>query len=81
MKEDRAPSAILELVDGPKDMRFAMTAAALARQRETDEGVRDLTLRNVKKVTRYRKGGEEELEQMVESLRKVGFGKEKEDDE
>ena len=25
-KEDQAPSAILEQVDGPRDMRFAMTA-------------------------------------------------------
>ena len=30
---DQAPSAILELVDGPRDMRFLMTAAAVARDR------------------------------------------------
>ncbi|KAI9754727.1 MAG: hypothetical protein M4579_004574 [Chaenotheca gracillima] len=32
MKDDAAPSAILELLDGPKDMRFAMTARTLATQ-------------------------------------------------
>ncbi|MCJ1466929.1 hypothetical protein MMC07_005551, partial [Pseudocyphellaria aurata] len=32
-KHDQAPSAILELVDGPKDMRFAMTARTIMRER------------------------------------------------
>ncbi|KAJ5248745.1 54S ribosomal protein L8 [Penicillium chermesinum] len=32
--DDQAPSAILELVDGPKDTRFAMVARTVARQRE-----------------------------------------------
>nr|UPX44723.1 mitochondrial 54S ribosomal protein L8 [Penicillium fuscum] len=35
---DQAPSAILELVDGPRDMRFAMTAKTLARERLTENG-------------------------------------------
>jgi large subunit ribosomal protein L17 len=68
IKEDQAPSAILELVDGPKDMRFAMTAKTLARERATEEGVRDVTAENVRKVTRYRPGGEEELEKMVKAI-------------
>jgi len=68
LKEDQAPSAILELVDGPRDMRFAMTAKTLVRERATEEGVRDITAKNIVKVTRFRKGGEAELEMMVKAL-------------
>ena len=34
---DQAPSAILELVDGPKDMRFALTAKTIVRERARDD--------------------------------------------
>lgn len=68
LKEDQAPSAILELVDGPRDMRFAMTAKTLVRERATEAGVRDITARNVIKVTRFREGGERELEMTVKRL-------------
>lgn len=67
--QDQAPSAILELVDGPKDIRFAMTARTVARQRskghyELDE----LTSMNVSKVTRFRKDGVEDLEEAIAGL-------------
>ncbi|KAL9102322.1 MAG: hypothetical protein Q9163_002502 [Psora crenata] len=77
---DQAPTAILELVDGPRDMRFAMTAKSLVRERAAaaagagsddaaaDTGIRDITARNVIKVTRYRPQGEQELEKEVERL-------------
>lgn len=69
LKEDQAPSAILELVDGPRDIRFAMTAKTLVRERATEEGiVRPLTAKNIKKVTQFRPGGEEELERTVRGL-------------
>ena len=64
-KEDQAPSAILELVDGPKDMRFAMTAKTIAAIRERGNEINDMTAANIQKVTRYRPQGEEELEEMV----------------
>ncbi|KAI9773810.1 MAG: hypothetical protein M1840_006035 [Geoglossum simile] len=66
-KADQAPSAILELVDGPRDIRFAMTVAAVARERAVvgDRGLRENTVRNVGKVTRFRPGGLEGLEQAV----------------
>ena len=54
-KDDQAPSAILELVDGPKDMRFAMTARTLARLQKEDKEINDLTAKNIDKVTRFRK--------------------------
>lgn len=68
MKEDQAESAILELVDGPKDMRFAMTAKTLARLRpeqKFNQGVAS----HVKKVTQFREDGVEELREMVERMR------------
>ncbi|KAL2042290.1 hypothetical protein N7G274_004778 [Stereocaulon virgatum] len=67
---DQAPSAILELVDGPRDMRFAMTAKSIAHERSTGIGLRDITARNVAKVTRYRKNGTRELEALVRTMRK-----------
>ena len=69
LKADQAPSAILELVDGPKDMRFAMTARTLARIEEEGKAVNDVTAKNVMKVTRFRKEGEEELRRVVDELR------------
>lgn len=75
LKTDQAPSAILELIDGPKDMRFAMTAATIARCTKEDKDLNELTLHNIKKVTRFRKDGEMELEKMVEKLKDVNFGK------
>jgi hypothetical protein len=65
---DQAPSAILELVDGPKDMRFAMTARAVSRQRELDWDMNEITERNIRKVTQFRKGGIEALEAAVGKL-------------
>ncbi|KAJ5131784.1 54S ribosomal protein L8 [Penicillium atrosanguineum] len=65
---DQAPSAILELVDGPKDMRFAMTARALSRQREMDWDMNEITERNIRKVTQFRKGGMDALETAVGKL-------------
>lgn len=64
----QAPSAILELVDGPKDMRFAMTAAAVARDRGLGREHTDITSKNIEKVTRFRPGGKDELEGMVTKI-------------
>ncbi|KAJ5113049.1 54S ribosomal protein L8 [Penicillium angulare] len=67
---DQAPSAILELVDGPKDMRFAMTARTLAHQRERGiQHLNQLTALNVRKVTRFRKDGIEVLENAISKLK------------
>lgn len=74
MKKDQAPSAILELVDGPKDMRFAMTARTIARQRGEGEEMNEMTKRNVEKVTRFRPDGQTELEKMVEKLNDLQVG-------
>ena len=70
---DQAPSAILELVDGPRDMRFAMTAKTLMRERASEDGVvREITAKNVRKVTRFREGGMGALEREVRRLEARG---------
>ncbi|KAL9095738.1 MAG: hypothetical protein Q9165_002170 [Trypethelium subeluteriae] len=71
VKEDQARSAILELVDGPRDMRFAMTARTLARLRERGQEINDITAINIRKVTRYREDGENALEEMVQKFEKL----------
>lgn len=56
-------------MDGPRDMRFAMTAKTLVRERASETGsIRDITARNIAKVTRFRKDGEEDLEDTVRRL-------------
>lgn len=51
-------------------MRFAMTAKTLAHQRANgDDMLNEITALNVRKVTRFRKDGETQLEQMVEKLK------------
>lgn len=71
-KYDQGASAILELVDGPKDMRFAMTAAAVARDRALGHTHNELTVKNRTKVLRYRgEGGEKVFDDMVERIGKL----------
>lgn len=68
-KDDQAPSAILELVDGPKDMRFHLTARTVARQRAQGlDTLGEITTMNVRKVTQFRKDGVEELESAIKRL-------------
>jgi len=69
LKSDQASSAILELVDGPRDMRFAMTARTVARCSKEDKELSDLTLKNISKVIRFRKNGNQELSNLVESFK------------
>ncbi|EPE10049.1 50s ribosomal protein l17 [Ophiostoma piceae UAMH 11346] len=70
-KDDQAQSAILELVDSPKDLRFALTAAAVARDRDLGRSHNPVTERNWAKAIRYRKEGEDEFEAMVAKTRKM----------
>ncbi|KAJ9293416.1 hypothetical protein DTO271G3_7912 [Paecilomyces variotii] len=78
-KDDQAPSAILELVDGPKDIRFAMTAKTVARQRSQGfETLNELTALNVKKVTQFRKNGIDELEGAIKRMERMELKEKKE---
>ncbi len=48
-----------------------MTAKTLVRERASEGGVRELTARNVQKVTRYRENGMDELEEEVRRMEKI----------
>ncbi|CAJ2502569.1 Uu.00g099630.m01.CDS01 [Anthostomella pinea] len=77
---DQGASAILQLVDGPKDLRFAMTAAAVARDRQLKRPSNELTLMNRAKVIRYREDGARGFDDMVArlgALNLAGGGKDK----
>lgn len=63
---DQGESAILELVDGPKDSRFMMTAKTVARDRTLGRDHTAVTKLNIKKVTQFR--GEEDFEKMVQKF-------------
>lgn len=71
---DQGDSAILELVDGPKDLRFAMTAAAVARDKRLGRPSNELTLLNRAKVIRYRPNGKEAFDDMVKRVADLGLG-------
>ena len=62
-KYDQGESAILELVDGPRDSRFMITAKTVARDRLHGYDSTPLTVRNVKKATQFR--GKDDFEAMV----------------
>jgi large subunit ribosomal protein L17 len=68
MKEDQAESAILELVDSPRDMRFALTAKTLAALPEKKQ-LSPKIAQDVHKVTRFRSDGIQQLRDMVETMR------------
>ncbi|KAM3074658.1 54S ribosomal protein L8, mitochondrial [Clarireedia jacksonii] len=74
LKQDQAPSAILELVDGPKDMRFAMTARTVGRLRDQGKQLNEMTKINIAKVTRFKPGGEASLEEMISRMRGLEVG-------
>lgn len=74
LKDDQAPSAILELIDGPKDIRFAMTARTIARCRGEDKEINEMTAKNIAKVTKFRPNGATALETMVEKMTGLEVG-------
>lgn len=69
LKNDQARSAILCLVDGPKDMRFNMTARTLLRQQEEGLPMNEITAMNIRKVTRFRNDGVTALTEAVKNLK------------
>lgn len=53
-------------------MRFAMTAKTIARNRaEGNENLNEITAMNIMKVTRFRKGGDSELEKEIQRLERL----------
>ncbi|KAI0881776.1 ribosomal protein L17 [Annulohypoxylon maeteangense] len=72
---DQGASAILELVDGPRDLRFAITAGAVARDQKLGRESTPLTEMNRRKVTRYRKDGPAAFDEMVKKVSKMSLEK------
>ncbi|KAI0164451.1 ribosomal protein L17 [Hypoxylon sp. FL1284] len=72
---DQGASAVLQLVDGPRDLRFAVTAAAVAQDRRLGREHRPLTLLNRQKVTRFRPGGDAAFDDMVSRVAKLNLHK------
>jgi large subunit ribosomal protein L17 len=64
-KEDQAPSAILEMVDSPNDMKFMLLARTLAHRRANGLAMNEITALNVRKVLANRANGVEELRELV----------------
>lgn len=71
LKDDQAESAILELVDGPKDMRFAMVAKTVARAAKEGKDLNEITVKNIRKVTQFRQDGEKELQSLVDKMQSI----------
>ena len=70
-KGDKAEAAVLELIDGPRDIRFTLTARTIARNRMLDQPLAPLTLRNVAKCTKYRSDGETALSAAIKAEAKL----------
>lgn len=64
-KEDQGDSALLEMVDGPRDMKFMMLARTLAHRRANGLPMNEITAMNVRKVLANRVNGTEELRDLV----------------
>ncbi|KAG4302051.1 hypothetical protein PCANB_001942 [Pneumocystis canis] len=54
-KSDSAPMAVLEYIDGPKDTRFLMIVKTIIRNENLNQRMSKMTIKNIKKVTRFRK--------------------------
>ena len=71
-KEDQAESAILEMVDGPYDMKFHLTARMIAYRMSKNLALTELCKQNIKKVTQYRENGAVEMKNLVRKFETLG---------
>jgi len=67
---DRAEQSILELVDGPKEMKLWLTARIVARLQLQDKPVDPLTQSNIDKLIQYRENGQQHFDELVERCKK-----------
>ena len=73
---DQGDSALLQFVDGPRDLRYAITAAAVARDRRLGRESTPLTVLNRTKALRYRGAdAEDRFEAMVSRMRALNLPK------
>ena len=68
-KYDQAPSAVLELVDGQHEIKFAMVARTIARCAQEGKTLSAITVDNIKKLTKFRPDGEAKLLELVQKFK------------
>ncbi|KAK6203004.1 ribosomal protein L17 [Scheffersomyces amazonensis] len=71
--DDKAPMALIELVDSPIEFKFWYQAKVVARLELQNLPLDDLTSHNVKKLTKERENGEEEFRNAVETCKREFF--------
>ncbi|KAK9454251.1 ribosomal protein L17 [Dipodascopsis uninucleata] len=74
---DAAPMAVLELVDGPRDLRFYLTAKAIARAESEGRSPDPITKLNQSKVTAKEPNGMSLLREKVELFKKLFYSGER----
>lgn len=55
-------------MDGARDMKFTLTAMTIARCRREGTELSLITMGNIEKLTKYRKDGLNELEDLVKKI-------------
>ncbi|KAK9448867.1 mitochondrial 54S ribosomal protein bL17m [Limtongia smithiae] len=70
---DSAPMAVLELVDGKKDLRLYLTAKAVARAETAGQKLDKATALNVKKIIAGSPEGNQVLREKVELMKTAFF--------
>ncbi|CAH6721091.1 hypothetical protein CLIB1444_05S03378 [[Candida] jaroonii] len=71
--EDKAPMAVLELVDSNFDIKFWYTAKIVARLQLQNLPLDKLTKYEVSKLIKFRKNGQEKFDEAVETAKKEFF--------
>lgn len=78
---DNAPMGVLEFVDGPKDIRFHMTAKTVGICLAQQKALTPITRKNIHKVLLFRKNGKAEFDQLVQKEKESEHARLKEDHE
>lgn len=73
---DKAPAAILELVDGDREMKFWLCARTVARLERQGLPVDEVTQRNVEKLLRFKPDGEAKFREVVELMKEEFYATE-----
>ncbi|GMM36407.1 mitochondrial 54S ribosomal protein YmL8 [Saccharomycopsis crataegensis] len=73
---DKAPQAIVELVDGEREIKFWLCARIVARLERQGLEIDETTQRNVDKLVRFRENGEQEFRELVEKAKELFYSTE-----
>lgn len=73
---DKAPAAIIELVDGKREIKLWLTARVVARLEKQGLPIDSTTQGNIDKLLKYKENGQEEFRQLVEELKELFYSTE-----